>query len=411
MVLRDYQIRIKNEGIEVLNKYNVLYLALQTRTGKTLTALHICIQFNNVLFVTKKKAIKSIESDYMNSGLSFNLTVINYESVHKVNGYFDAIVCDESHAIGQYPKANNRCKALKLLATNKPIIYLSATPCPESWSQLYHQFWISSFSPFRQWPNFYKWAGQFVNIQKKHIYNREINDYTDADKTKIWPIIKHLFITQTQEASGFKVEVNEQVLTVPLPENIKVAIKNVMKNNVHYDGDHVILADTAVKVMQKVHQLSSGTVITESENYIILSDFKARYLMEWGKGKKLAIFYKFKSEFTMLKNYFTNWTDEASTFQTEKDSTFLGQFVSAREGIRLDNADAIVFFNIDFSYLSYEQARNRIASFERSNNATLYWLFSDKGIERKIYKAVMDKQDYTLKIYQNDRISISSELA
>lgn len=81
---------------------------------------------------------------------------------------------------------------------------------------------------------------------------------------------------------------------------------------------------------------------------------------------------------------------------------FLGQFVSAREGIRLDSADAIIFFNIDFSFLSYEQSRNRIVSFEREKEAVLYWLFSDCGIERKIYKAVCKKEDYTLNWFKKD---------
>jgi hypothetical protein len=107
----------------------------------------------------------------------------------------------------------------------------------------------------------------------------------------------------------------------------------------------------------------------------------------------------------MLKMAFPDYTDNAFDFQNGKGNVFLGQFVSAREGIRLDNADAIIFFNIDFSFLSYEQARNRIVSFEREKEAVLYWLFSDIGIEPKIYKAVNNKKDYTLQHYRHERIS------
>jgi len=108
----------------------------------------------------------------------------------------------------------------------------------------------------------------------------------------------------------------------------------------------------------------------------------------------------------MLKEAFPKYTDVAQFFQEGQNNVFLGQFVSAREGIRLDSADAIIFFNIDFSYLSYEQARNRIASFERKDKAILYWIFSDKGIERKIYNRVKNKEDYTLAHYRNDRKQI-----
>ena len=66
MKFRDYQIDIINKGLDILNKYKLLYLSMEVRTGKTLTSLGICkeLNINNVLFITKKKAISSIESDY-----------------------------------------------------------------------------------------------------------------------------------------------------------------------------------------------------------------------------------------------------------------------------------------------------------------------------------------------------------
>jgi len=407
MKLREYQEKISNDAILKLRQHGIVYLAMQTRTGKTLTALTVAEKsnVNNVLFVTKKKAIDSIIGDYNNGNFSFGLTVINFESVHKIEGNFDLIIVDEAHSIGQFPKPNNRCKKLKLLCKGKQIVYLSATPSPESYSQLYHQFWISDFSPLKAYVNFYKFAYAFVNIKKKYMYNREINDYSDCNKLKLWSAIKHIFITYTQEQAGFEVSVTEKILTVQMPNNLHYIIEKINKENICTEEGFEIVADTAVKVMQKTHQLSSGTVIDEN-GYQIVSTFKADFVKEYFKGKRLAIFYKFKSEFEMLKEAFPNYTDIAKDFQDKKNDTFLGQFVSAREGIRLDSADAIIFFNIDFSYLSYEQARNRIASFERKDKAILYWIFSDKGIESKIYKRVKNKEDYTLAHYRYDRKQI-----
>jgi hypothetical protein len=226
-----------------------------------------------------------------------------------------------------------------------------------------------------------------------------MNDYTDAKKQEIWVEIKHLFITFTQQQAGFTQLVEEQILTVPMPERLQGVIKAIMKENMYQDKELCIIADTAVKVMNKVHQLCSGTVIDEN-GYQVIDTFKADYLKKWVAGRKVAIFYKFKSEFEMLKQVFENWTDNAFEFQASTDAVFLGQFQSAREGIRLDEAEAIVFFSIDFSYLSYEQARNRIASFERTEAAKLFWLFADKGIERRIYKAVQNKSDFTLTYFK-----------
>ena len=63
---RDYQKSIIDKGTDILRKSRFLYLAMEVRTGKTLTSLGIIdvVGADNVLFVTKKKAIGSIESDY-----------------------------------------------------------------------------------------------------------------------------------------------------------------------------------------------------------------------------------------------------------------------------------------------------------------------------------------------------------
>ena len=58
MKLRDYQIDIANQGLKIIQEKRIVYLAMQVRTGKTLTALKIAELFGakNVLFLTKKKS-------------------------------------------------------------------------------------------------------------------------------------------------------------------------------------------------------------------------------------------------------------------------------------------------------------------------------------------------------------------
>ena len=61
MTYREYQKDIIDRGSKIIKKYNFLYLAMEVRTGKTITSFGICdqIKANNVLFITKKKAIKN----------------------------------------------------------------------------------------------------------------------------------------------------------------------------------------------------------------------------------------------------------------------------------------------------------------------------------------------------------------
>jgi hypothetical protein len=75
------------------------------------------------------------------------------------------------------------------------------------------------------------------------------------------------------------------------------------------------------------------------------------------------------------------------------------QIVSGREGVSLRNAEYLVFYNIDFSATSYWQARDRMTTKDRRYNK-VYWIFSDKGIEKSIYKTVKSKKNFTLKHFK-----------
>ena len=62
------------------------------------------------------------------------------------------------------------------------MIMLSGTPTPESYSQYYHIFWLSNHSPFIDYPNFYKWANEYVNIKLRYLGYAQVKDYSDARK-------------------------------------------------------------------------------------------------------------------------------------------------------------------------------------------------------------------------------------
>jgi hypothetical protein len=84
--LRDYQQDIVDRATKIINVNRFVYLAMEVRTGKTLTSLSICDNLDsvdNVLFITKKKAIKTITEDSDKICPSYSLFVINYESLQK----------------------------------------------------------------------------------------------------------------------------------------------------------------------------------------------------------------------------------------------------------------------------------------------------------------------------------------
>jgi len=399
--LRDYQETKVKEGCESLLKLNIIYLAMEVRTGKTLTSLSIANRVNakNVLFVTKKKAIKSIENDYDLLNPGYKITIINYESLHKVIGLFDLVIIDESHCIGTYPKPSKRYKDLKEIvkrSKGSKLIHLSGTPSPESESQLFWQFRLSDeFSPFNKYANFYKWAKDFVNVKKVNLGYATVNDYSDANRDKIMSVLNPYFISYTQKQAGFNQVVNESVLYVEMKPKTYKLIKELKKNLVIEGKNELILADTSVKLQQKVHQLSSGTIKFESGNSMIVDNSKAVYIKDKFKGQKIAIFYIFKEEFNLLKETFTNWTDSPEEFNENENLVFLGQIRSSREGVNLSSADSLIYYNLEFSALSYIQGKDRMTSKERTKENKVFFIFSNRGIEKHIYKRVSEKLDFT----------------
>ena len=402
MILRDYQLSIAVSAAVLLKEHKIAYLSMEVRCGKTLTSFHAAQLYGakKVIFLTKKKAIKSIKNDYRDFKPSFDLIVTNYEQLQNFQEEnFDLIICDEAHCLGQYPVAAERTKLLKNIANGLPIIFLSGTPTPESFSQIFHQLHISSFSPFAEHKNFYAWANAgYVHKKIKYVFNRQLNDYSQANAEKINEKIKHLFLSYTQKEAGFVQAVKEQVLKVEMKGSTYALAEKIKKHRVHIGKDgQEIIADTEVKLMQKLHQIYSGTVLTESCTAIIFDTYKADFIKAYFKGKKIAIFYKFKAEFTaLLKTFGGQITLSPEEFNESRDKIFVSQVQSGREGINLSTADALVMYNIDFASVSYQQIKARIQSKDRGKECLLYWIFSEGGIEEKIYERVINKQDFTL---------------
>jgi len=404
--LRDYQIDISNKAVEVLRNFGMVYLAMEVRTGKTSTSLQVAKMFGakNVLFLTKKKAIKSIEEDYKDFGFDFNILIINDESMHKIENpqLFDLVIHDENHRFGFFPKPGKATKLFRELFADKPMIFLSGTPNPESFSQMYHQMWVSYRSPWSNYRNFYKWAADYVNVKQKRIGAHMHNDYSGGIEDKIMKDVSHLMITFTQQDAGFSTTIKETILHVDMAPRTMMMVNKLLADRVIEGKDEVILADTAAKLMQKLHQLYSGTIKFESGNSMVLDISKAEFIKSQFEGKKLGIFYVFKEELNALSQVFgsQNLTTDLDEFNSSDKSIAL-QVVSGREGISLRNADYLVFYNIQHSAVSYFQAIDRMTTMDRLSNE-IFWIFSNGGIEDKIYKVVKSKKKYTLNVFKKD---------
>lgn len=406
MQLRSHQIQKSNEMLSVLIQHDIAYLAGEVRSGKTLTALNTAELYGAkyVLFITKKKAISSIVKDYKAFGFSYTLKVINYESLHKIDpkGY-NLIIYDEAHSLGAFPKPSNRTKLCKKLFSHIPCILMSGTPFTESSSQLYHQFYVSAFSPFKQYSTFYKWANVFVDKKQMKLPTHTVTDYSGAKVHQINAIIKPYFVKMTQQDAGFESKVTEHIIRIQTPTKLKNACDKLIKDKAIEGQNGYILGDSPAKLQSKVHQLINGHCIIEKDDLStftkVFDTYKADYIKKRFKGQKIAIMYYYQAEQDILKQVFgKNITTDLEEFNTTDKNLALQQ--SSTEGMNVSKADAIVYMNLGFSGKNYLQSRDRLTVKGRKDN-NVYYICEDYGMTEKILKTVQAKKDFNSKLFNS----------
>lgn len=418
--LFEHQKEVVRKAARVLAAHSFVYLALEMRVGKTLIALTLArvLEARNVLFLTKKKAMSSITKDFNMTGYDFRLQVINYESFHRADlSRVDVLILDEAHALGTFPKPNDKARMIRSFMEKNSttrVIFLSGTPSPESYSQLFHQLWSINRGPWKEYKSFYKWSGNeqnpnYVKVRKRLINGVSIADYTRADEARIRKDLQAVMISMDQAAAGFtNHEIREEVVSIEGPAYLKLYEQILTEDRLYTLKDgRVIICDTAVKLMQKLHQLWSGTILTDETagtRAVQISRHKVDYITSQYQGQKIAVYYLFRAEGEMLRAALgRRVTEDPEEFNsTDADKVFISQIQSGSMGVNLSSADVLIFMNISFSATHYFQARARTGSRMRTKPQVIHWLFTSGGIEENIYKAVTKKKDYTLKYFRQD---------
>lgn len=402
-MLRSDQKKASKRLLKILLESSVAYLAGEVRTGKTFTALFTVRDFfkanglrkAKVLFVTGKKNSPDIKAQFKETGLEFKLTIINYESIHKIDFKPDFLILDEAHRLGKFPKPGKIARYIREHFYWIPTILMSGTPSPESYSQLYHQFWVTAMGPWNKYKNFYKWARDYVKIEKMYVgMGQTVNNYSNARK-EVVEDFKQYSVSMTQQEAGFKGKVREHFHIVQAPAKITLLL-SILKQRGYLDKPKVT-SDTAAKMSSHFHQLASGTIIDDDKVPRTISDYKAQFILS-EFSEHIAIFYLFKQEGEMLKKLYPNWTNNPEEFNKDESKTFICQVISGKEGIRLHTANCIVFFNISYSAVAYWQARAR--GLTRDSYCDTHWVFSSTGIEQAVYNAVSHKKDFTTKHFE-----------
>lgn len=387
----DYQIELAEQCYDILKQHAIVYLAAEERTGKTIPAILIaemCSNVNSILIITKKKALRGWNDTLAALPHTKKYNVTNYHQAHKF-GKHDLMILDEAHNyISGYPKQSKMHQRIQEIAKQTPLIYLSATPHAQGYQMLFHQFALSSWSPWRRYKDFYAWFRDY-GIPDYSWYNgRQVPVYTKTKEALVLADVEHLFVTKTRAELGFKHEPEDQLHYFELNEATKACYNELLKEKYFDFGHHELICDTPMKLRTSLHMLEGGVAKIEDE-YIELSNIeKIAYIKKtWGDTEELVIFYHYIAEGRKLRKAF-------------KHATIL-QGTSYAEGVDLAHIDTIVIYSQDFSTAKHTQRRARQAARHRDKPIVVHYLLVKKAVSEQVYFTVsVNKQNFVDAVFE-----------
>jgi len=430
----DYQVKVADEAFDILSKYGMVFLGMEERTGKTLSAIVLAEKTirNNVLVVTKKaglmgekeKSYKTAQEGWYGTMNKYigkctkednkltwtkgdtKFTVVNYHGLHtryktkagktvyrlNYTEKYDLVILDESHNyLSAYPKVGAIWKTVKKITEAQPIIYMSATPNAQGYQLLFNQLRLSNWSPFRAYKDFYRWFDVYgVPTKVRTAYG--LQETYKKCKAEVWNEVKHLFITYTRAELGFEHEPVDVIHTVTLDAGTKALYNEAMDTSILTVGDREILLDSSMKERTSLHQLEGG-VAKDGDDYIVLeNDEKIQAILaDFGDSSDNYIMYHYKAERTKLEKYFKH--------------TRLLQATSNAEGVDLSMYAHGIIYSQDWSTARHSQRRARQANKNRKDPINVHYYLVEDAISAQVYETVsINKTNFIDSLYERKQL-------
>lgn len=387
------QVEVYEEAQQILSKWNMCYLALPTRFGKSFIAS--ALTNSNTLICTTKSALPGWKK--ASEHFSLEPTVINYESIHKIPTHvYDTIIIDEAPKVGKFPKpSKGRQELERFIHPRVKIIWLSGSPKVESDGQLFHQLSLSPNHSFRKYYLLASGNVQGYNIWwqgSKHYkrfdhlnlprygtgakkitgYNKESYDYSSVVRfdEKFNPIM--IKRTHTDE----KMHATVHLRYLKAPKEIEDIYHTLKTERCHQELQIEPLKPA--QLLSKLHQIAQGSLIVEETTYY-LSQFKAKVVRE--NHPNSLIFYKYQADRQQLL---------VAGFKEEQ----LKQIEAAAMGVDMSHYHDSVIFSLTWSGQMYLQALARTTNLGREDKPNVYIYLTEGTADKDIFKAVSKKKDY-----------------
>ena len=402
-----HQVAMADEAYAILKKHGLVYISAEERTGKTLASMLIVEQSSRskVLVLTKKKALGGWSETIKarNSPLASYVTVVNYEAIHKryktpkgVVKYklnlkpsdYDIVILDEAHnSLSAFPNVGDIHSSLKKVCKGLPIIYLSATPSAQGYQQLFNQFRVSDYSPYKE-VNAYRWFERY-GISKLVRTSYGLQETYKKTKTSAWNDVSHLFVTMTRKEIGFEHEPEDIVHYVELDKGTKELYNDCMETEM-FKGEYPL--DSSMKLRTTLHMIESG-VAKLDDAYVILDNMEKIKVIkeEFGDSPNNVIMYNYIAEETKLHQHFKY--------------TKILSGISFSEGVDLSMYDNLIILTQNFSTAKHSQRRARQANMKRFTPIKVHFYLVKGGISEQVYKTVsLNKLNFVDSIFTRETL-------
>ena len=429
--LMPHQKRASDEIMANLDK-GVVLLAGETRSGKSLTALTVCKEIGGrVLFVTKKKAIESIEGDIslLWGDEPNNVTVINFERLRGLNGPFSFVVVDESHNfVSSYPKESAARREVKRLVGDAPVLVMSGTPSIEGSAKLYGQMTLGKSGPWSGYPTFYQWwfapghykdnrpcggygiqdavksTGRRVNAWD----NKPPTDYSQVDEERVLDEVEPYVVRMTREEAGYKVQ-DATIIPVELKNTlISGLIRDLIKTKVCNELG-IVLDKGPAQVLQCCHMLAGGTYKREGEAEVLPDRYDPAYRARWiakgmDKAKSYAILTAYIEERSFVAGHLRlmghTVHDELDELKESGSGCFVGSLSSLSEGVDMSwLTGSQILYSLSWSGAKFSQICDRQLNYKREKPAKVAIPLLKGGVDKRVFDAVSSKCNFNAGFY------------
>lgn len=338
----------------------------------------------NIVIYDKKKEIPN------NS-----VIIINYDLVWRRPSLLElkdfTLMLDESSCI-----KNSTSKRTKFILKLKPsnVILLSGTPVGGKYEELHSQLkllgWKISKKAF--WSNYIE--TYLINIGGFKMPT--VIGYKNVDRLK-----------RKLRDHGSIFMKTEEVINLPEQIDNVIEIKNTtlykkfVKDRLIEIKDKELVGDTSLTYMLYQRQLASQY---NSNKFATLKD-----LME-STEDRLLIFYNFNDEMEQIKSLckklkkpfsvVNGEIKDLSNYEKENNSITLIQYQAGAMGLNLQKANKIIYFGLTLSSELFEQSKKRIHRLGQKNTCFYYYLITKDSIEEKIYKTLLERKDFTNKLFE-----------